>query len=95
MLESKSNNGCGPAYVRHIIAAPRRLLLLAALVLCSANQTDMYKGIGQYFPFHVEMNPFQKGQNHFHPWLHCGDFWEAAFSLKCAQKGIRPIRKFI
>lgn len=55
----------------------------------------MYKGIGQYFPFHVEMNPFQKGQNLFHPWLHCEDFWEAALSLKCAQKEICPIRKLI
>lgn len=25
----------------------------------------MYKGIGQYFPFHVEMNPFQRDKTAF------------------------------
>lgn len=44
----------------------------------------MYKGIGQYFPFHVEMNPFQKGQNSFHPRLYSQDFREAPFLFQHA-----------
>ena len=42
---------------------------------------DMYKGIGQNFSFHVEMNPFQKGQNSFHPRLYSEGCREASFFL--------------
>lgn len=52
-------------YVQCIIFTLQRLLPFVSLVLCKANLTDMYKGIGQYFPFHVEMNPFQRDKTAF------------------------------
>lgn len=53
----------------------------------------MYKGIGQYFPFHVEMKPFQRDKTTFTLGYVVRIFGKEPFPLECARKRMRPTKK--